>query len=73
MRNLGCMKTTVDIPDVVLEDAMRFAKTRTKREAIVTAVEEFNARRRMAELTRHAGTCADLVTADVLQAQRRRG
>lgn len=67
------MKTTIDIPDDVLEDAMRFTKARTKREAIVTAVEEFNARRRMAELSRHAGTCPGLVTAEELQAQRRRG
>ena len=67
------MKTTVDIPDDVLQDAMRFSKARTKREAIVTAVEEFNARRRMAELGRHAGTCPDLVTTDGLQAERRRG
>lgn len=67
------MKTSIDIPDDVLRDAMHFSKARTKRDAIVTAVEEFNARRRMAELVRHAGTCADLVTADVLQADRRRG
>lgn len=67
------MKTTVDIPEDVLEDAMRFAKARTKRQAIVTAVEEFNARRRMAELVRHAGTCSDLVTTDALLAERRRG
>ena len=67
------MKTTVDIPDDVLEEAMRFSKARTKRDAIVTAVEEFNARRRMAELARHAGTCVDLVTIDTLQALRRRG
>lgn len=67
------MKTTVDIPDDALQDAMRFSKARTKREAIVRAVEEFNARRRMAELSRHAGTCADLVTTDALQTERRRG
>ena len=52
---------------------MRFTKARTKREAIVTAIEEFNARRRMAELSRHAGSCPGLVTADELQALRRRG
>lgn len=67
------MKTTVDIPDDVLEEAMRFSKARTKRDAIVTAVEEFNARRRMAELVRHAGSCADLITPDALQVQRRKG
>lgn len=67
------MKTTVDIPDGELEDAMRFARARTKREAIVTAIAEFNHRHRMAELVRRAGTCADLLTVDELQQMRRRG
>ena len=67
-----CMKTTVDIPDGELEDAMRFTRARTKREAIVTAITEFNRRRRMAELTKRAGTCADLMTIEDLQRQRRR-
>ena len=51
------MKTTVDIPDNELEDAMRFARARTKREAILTALSEFNHRHRMAELAGHGGTC----------------
>ncbi|MDP1571139.1 MAG: type II toxin-antitoxin system VapB family antitoxin [Vicinamibacterales bacterium] len=66
------MKTTVDIPDDELADAMRFTKAATKREAIVTAIVEFNRRRRMAELTRRAGTCVDLMTVDELRAARRR-
>jgi hypothetical protein len=66
------MKTTVDIPDQELEDAMRFTHARTKREAIVTAIVEFNRRRRMAELVKRAGTCAQLMTAEELQRIRRR-
>jgi hypothetical protein len=69
----GSMKTTVDIPDNELEDAIRFTRARTKREAIVTAITEFNHRRRMAELAKRAGSCPDLMTADELQKQRRRG
>ena len=65
------MKTSVEIPDIELEDAMRFTKATTKREAIVTAITEFNARRRMAELVKHAGTCAEMVTVGDLQALRR--
>ena len=38
--------TTVDIPDGELEDAMRYSKARTKREAIVLAIAEVNQRRR---------------------------
>jgi hypothetical protein len=53
------MKTTVDIPESELRDAMRFTKAKTKREAIVTALEEFNRRRRMAELVKYAGTFSD--------------
>ncbi len=66
------MKTTVDIPDGELEDAMRFTRARTKREAIVTAITEFNRRRRMAELAKRAGTCPDLMTIEDLQQMRRR-
>jgi hypothetical protein len=66
------MKTTVDIPDQELEDAMRFTHARTKREAIVTAIVEFNRRRRMAELVKRAGTCAQLMTAEELQRIRSR-
>lgn len=66
------MKTTVDIPDDELADAMRFAKASTKREAIVLAIREFNQRRRMAALARHAGSCADLVGIEELRQLRRR-
>jgi hypothetical protein len=67
------MKTTVDIPEQELQDVIRFTRARTKREAIVTAITEFNRRRRMAELARRAGSCPDLVTAGELQRLRRRG
>ena len=45
---------------------MRFTKAKTKREAIVTAIQEYNRRKRMAELTRHAGICADLPSVEEL-------
>lgn len=66
------MKTTIDIPDSELEDAIRFTRAKTKREAVVTAVADYNRRKRMAELTRHAGTCSGLITVEELQAERRR-
>ncbi len=53
------MKTTIDIPDGELKDAMRFTKAKTKREAVVRALEEFNHRRRMAELVKYSGTFSD--------------
>ena len=65
------MKTTIDIPMDELSDAMRFTGAKTKREAVVTALTDFNRRRRIADLVRFAGTCPDLMTVDALQAQRR--
>lgn len=67
------MKTTIDIPDRELADAIRFTRARTKREAVVVALQDFNRRKRMAELVKHAGTCEDLVTVVELQKLRRRG
>ena len=67
------MKTSVDIPDRELADAMRFTRAKTKREAIVSVIEDYNRRRRMAELLRHAGTCEALISADDNQQLRRQG
>lgn len=66
------MKTTVDIPDDELADAMRFTRARTKREAIVFAIRDFNQRRRMAALLKHAGKADGFVPAEEIQKQRRR-
>jgi Arc/MetJ family transcription regulator len=66
------MKTTVDIPDNELADAMKFTRAKTKREAIVTAITEFNRRRRMAELVKHSGSSTTFMTAKELQELRRK-
>ena len=67
------MKTTVDIPEHELKDAMRFTQARTKREAIVTAIAEFNRNRRMAELIAHSGTFESLMPhAEMKELERRR-
>lgn len=60
------MKTTVDIPDKVLKEAMKHSKATTKREAIVGALEEYNRRKRMAGLTRHLGTFKQFMTLEEL-------
>ena len=67
------MKTTVDIPDKELEDAIKYTRAKTKREAIVGAITDFNRRMRLAELTRYSGTCANLISPQELQAIRRQG
>lgn len=53
------MKTTIDIPEDELRDAMRFTRAATKREAVVRILEEFNRRKRMAELVKYSGTFSD--------------
>ena len=67
------MKTTVDIPDKELEDAIKFTKAKTKRDAIVGAIRDFNRRMRMAQLTRYSGTCANMISPQELQAIRQKG
>ena len=67
------MKTTIDIPRHELSDAIRFTGAKTKREAVVTALAEFNRRRRIAALAEFAGACPDLMTVEELREQRQRG
>ena len=64
------MKTTVDIPDDLLMDAMKFTKATTKRDAVVTALADYNRRQRMTLLTKHLGTCSELITPDELKTMR---
>ena len=65
------MKTTVEIPDTELEDLMRFTGASTERQAILTAIVDYNRRQRVAALVGHAGKAEALVTPDELQALRR--
>ena len=50
------MKTTIDIPEKELKDAMRFTKAKTKREAVNVALTEFNRRKRAEEVIATFGT-----------------
>ena len=64
------MKTTLDIPDHVLEDAIKYTGAKTKRDAIVTAVTDFNRRRKLASLADHLGTFDDFISPNELEALR---
>jgi hypothetical protein len=68
---LDSVKTTVDIPEKELREAMASLRARTKREAIVTALEEFNRRRRLARLASRLGTFDGFISARRLEALRR--
>ena len=65
------MKTTIDIPEKELKDAMRFTGATTKRHAVVTALRDFNRRKRMAALTKHFGTSDTFMTHAELMKLRR--
>ncbi|HEY3760666.1 MAG TPA: type II toxin-antitoxin system VapB family antitoxin [Verrucomicrobiae bacterium] len=57
------MKTTIDIPEKILTEAIRHTHARTKRDAVVTAVSEFNRRHRLEALAeRLQGSCPAFMT-----------
>lgn len=60
------MKTTIDIPEKELKDAMEFTGAKTKREAVVTAIADYNRRKRMAALTKYEGTFKNLISREEL-------
>lgn len=64
------MKTTVDIPDRELQDAMEYTGARTKREAVVTALTEFNRRKRLERLAAQLGTFDEMMSRKELLALR---
>lgn len=64
------MKTTVDIPEEELLEAMRHTGSSTKREAVVIALSEFNRRRRLQKLVQSFGTLDDFMTQDDLRRMR---
>ena len=65
------VKTTIDIPEKELKDAMRFTGATTKRHAVVIALRDFNRRKRMAALTKHFGTSDTFMTHAELMKLRR--
>ena len=64
------MKTTVDIPDQTLKDALKFSKAKTKREAILTALNEYNRRQRVEKLIKKFGSMDGIMTQEQLRKMR---
>jgi Arc/MetJ family transcription regulator len=50
-----CMRTTLDIPDGILEEARRTSGLRTKRETVISGLEELVKKARREQLRRLAG------------------
>ncbi len=61
------MKTTIDIPEKTLRDAMRFTGAKTKREAVVAALVEMNRQYLVREICSTFGTW-DIATNDEIEA-----
>ncbi len=64
------MKTTIDIPDEDLKEAMRHTKSKTKRNAVVFALKDFNKRQRLSRLAEMLGTFKDFMTQTDLKTMR---
>ncbi|MGH9338901.1 MAG: type II toxin-antitoxin system VapB family antitoxin [Acidobacteriota bacterium] len=64
------MKTTVDIPEKELREVMKFTRAKTKREAVVHAIRDFNKRQRLARLAEVLGTFEDFMTLEDLRRRR---
>ena len=64
------MKTTIDIPEELLSEAMANLKASTKREAVVAALEEFNRRRRAEKVIAMFGTFKNFMTQKELRQMR---
>jgi Arc/MetJ family transcription regulator len=64
------MKTTVDIPEEMLREAMRHSGAATKKEAVRIAIEEYNRRKRMARLADFLGRFENFLTQEELERMR---
>jgi len=64
------MKTTVDLPEAELAEAMRHTKARTKTAAVAFVVADYNRRQRLAALADKLGTFKDFMTRDDLRKMR---
>lgn len=60
------MKTTIDIPEEELEEVIRHTHARTKRDAIVTAISDFNRRKRLEKLAEQLGTFDNVMSLEEL-------
>ena len=56
------MKTTIDIPEKELKEAMRHSRSKTKREAVLIALAEYNRLRRVEWINSVMGTLDGFIT-----------
>ncbi|MDI1319984.1 MAG: type II toxin-antitoxin system VapB family antitoxin [bacterium] len=56
------MKTTIDLPEGELAEALRHTGAKTKTEAVSLAVADYNRRQRLGRLAGRMGTFKDMMT-----------
>ena len=64
------MKTTINIPENLLAEAMKAAGATTKRDAVLRALEDFNRRARLRKLTERLGRSETFMSPEELQTLR---
>ncbi len=64
------MKTSIDIPEEELRQAMKHTGAKTKKDAVVHALKDFNRRKRLAKIAEMLGTFDDFISQDQLKTMR---
>lgn len=64
------MKTTIDLPEGELAEAIRHTGAKTKTEAVSVAVADYNRRQRLKRLADRMGTFKDMLTRQDLRRMR---
>lgn len=64
------MKTTIDLPEAELAEAIRHTGAKTKTEAVSVAVADYNRRQRLTRLAAQMGTFDDMMTRNDLSRMR---
>lgn len=64
------MKTTLDLPRDLLDEAVRFSGGRTKRDAVIRALEEFTRRAKLALLAERLGGSETFMSYEELMERR---
>lgn len=65
------MKTTIDLPEKELKEAIRHTGAKTKTEAVSLAVADYNRRQRLTQLAGRMGTFKDMLSRQDLRETRR--
>lgn len=66
------MKTTIDIPEDILKNVLSYSNAGTKKEAILTAMNEYVQRRKMEKIASKLGKFSDFMNQSDLKKMRER-